>query len=127
MNPDEVLRVRTAAYKAYRITGCVAARKTAVFSIITRKPPYRQIVNLDTLLSILVKRRKLKLQCEYLELLPFGRQVRLFSQTDIVMGMHGAGFSNIVFMCCRNFQSILSKRLLSEYGEEFLVILCIYQ
>lgn len=98
MNPDEVLRVRTAAYKAHRITGCAAARKTAVLSVVSRKPPYRQIMNLDELLSVLVRRRNLKLQREYLESLPFGRQVRLFSQTDVVMGMHGAGFSNIVFM-----------------------------
>ncbi len=98
MNPDEVLRVRTAAYKANRITGCAPMRKRATLSFICRPPPYRQLVNLDDLLKVLTKRRKVKVQREYLEQLSFGGQVRLFSQTDVAVGIHGAGFANIVFM-----------------------------
>jgi hypothetical protein len=59
------------------------------------KAPSRRILNEEMLLPILQEHG---FRCEVLESHPFHKQVQIVSECDILLGPHGAGLANLIFM-----------------------------
>jgi capsular polysaccharide biosynthesis protein len=59
------------------------------------RAPLRRVANEDALVRLLSRHR---IERVFLEELPFDQEVRLLSETDLLVGSHGAGLTNMLFM-----------------------------
>lgn len=95
----ESLLVKKTVYKQYAID--VMVRKPAKLKVlyIAREGKTRQILNEQELLENLqTVSDQIEIEKKYFGGLSFTEQVELMSETDIVFGVHGAAFINILFM-----------------------------
>lgn len=96
---DESLLVRKTAYRYFNIPEVIEVPRKMLVVYIAREGKTRQITNevalLDSLRNI---SDQIVIKKKYLSGLSFRQQVEMMSNTDIVFGIHGAGFTNILFL-----------------------------
>ena len=74
--------------------------KTIRVTIIDRQTKHRNIVNLDELVSVLQKKNKnfLVRKVHFSHRMPFLEQIAVSANTDVLIGMHGAGLTHCLFL-----------------------------
>ena len=91
--------IRKLVYSYCNIEPSTYKPKKLMVLYLLREKPYRQVVNEDEFLNTL-KNLSSIIQVTRLSFnnLTFSEQVLLMSKTDIIFGVHGAGFVNILFL-----------------------------
>ena len=97
MNDLEATWVMKSAYRYLNLNSCISKPKSLKLVYIQRDKT-RQIVNEKHVLNTLKKEIGLEVIVIRLEKMKAVTQVKLFSETDIAFGVHGAGFVNSVWM-----------------------------
>lgn len=89
--PDVAMQLREKFLKAY---GLEAGRADRRLYISRSQASYRRLLNEEELLPILKQHRFEVIRPETLS---FADQVRTFAQASVIMGVHGAGLTNMLF------------------------------
>ena len=98
--------------------------------ICRKKAAYRRVINQDEFNNYL---DKLGFKSIYLESLSVREQAELFSKTNIVLSLHGAGLTNIVFcqphtkiieIFPQSSTPIMYRKIASYYDLEYYYLLC---
>ena len=96
---DESLIVKKTVYRYFNIPEVIEVPLKMLVVYIAREGKTRQILNevalLDTLRNI---SDHVVIKKMFLYGLSFRQQVEIMSNTDIVFGIHGAGFTNVLFL-----------------------------
>ena len=88
----EVNLLRNAAYSRYR-----SCSKSVFFTIIKRDSKCRRILNYDEM-EKLVRSFNRTVSVVKFEKVSFGRQIDIMRNTEVLITVHGAALTNIVFM-----------------------------
>ncbi|KAG4073071.1 hypothetical protein HA402_009490 [Bradysia odoriphaga] len=67
-------------------------------TFLARRTKYRQILNIDELVGELAKDDSFQVQNISYEGIPFSQQLEITRNTDIFIGMHGAGLTHLLFL-----------------------------
>lgn len=99
LNVAESLLVKKTVYRHFEIEEIIGFPEKLNVLYIAREGRTRQILNENELLSEFQRdEHKIEITKRYFGNLGFVDQVKLMSDTDIVFGIHGAAFINILFM-----------------------------
>lgn len=91
-NKISLIKIRDLFYKKYDISSLKTGYRRIYIS--RAKAARRRIVNENEIVPIILK---YGFEIVYLEEMSFREQVKLFSQSLAIVGLHGAGLSNILF------------------------------
>ena len=97
MNDLEATWVMKSAYRYLNLNSCISKPKSLKLVYIQRDR-IRQIVNEKDVLNVLEKEAGVEVKVIRLEKLKAISQVKVFSEADMALGVHGAGFVNTVWM-----------------------------
>lgn len=96
---NESILVKKTVYRHFKIDEKTGIPEKLNCLYIAREGNTRQILNEESLLKNLTKAfHDISINKRYFGKLSFEKQVQLMSQVDIVFGVHGAAFINILFM-----------------------------
>src|SRR5262249_36213516 len=80
----------------------------------------RKVLNEDDVVCAL---EKLGFSCYALETIAYGDQVRLFSQASFVIGVHGAGFTNLLHAECATLFELFEPSWVKSYYRNLACVL----
>ena len=97
---EEPLLVKRVIYGYYDISGDIAQPALLKMVFVARRGKTRQIVNESDMLQAINNTcgTLVRLEKHFFERKSFYWQLKLMSETDIIIGVHGAAFVNIMFM-----------------------------
>lgn len=99
LSVKESLLVKKTVYRHFRIDEKTSIPEKLSCLYIAREGNSRQILNEESLLKNLTRLfHDISINKRFFGKLSFEEQVQLMSKTDIVFGIHGAAFINVLFM-----------------------------